>query len=200
MDATFTWKNAERFVLFAAGAVLWAVLYFAVGRWNVGRNASVIVWDPVWHFPKISAFVIPYLSAYAMPFMVLAVVRDRRTFRRFSLIAAATIAVSSIFFIAWPLTILRYQTGTSLFDRMLAWLYLIDKPTNLFPSLHVSTAFLFAKAVAYARPKWNPWMVGWATLVAASTLFIRQHYLVDVIAGIITAYAGWWMFLRWQRR
>jgi len=200
MAATFTWKSAERYALFAAVYAFWAVLYFAVGRWNLGRPASVIVWDPVWHFPKISAFVIPYLSAFAMPFLVLATMRDRRTFRRFSLIGAATFVVSSAFFAAWPLTILRYQTGTGLFDRMLEWLYLVDKPTNLFPSLHVSMAFLFAKAVAYVRPKWNPWMVGWATLVAASTLFIRQHYLVDVIGGIIMAYAGWWLFLRWERR
>jgi len=36
----------------------------------------------------------------------------------------------------------------------------------------------------------------WATLIGASTLFTKQHYVVDVIAGALMAFAAYALFLR----
>ena len=36
----------------------------------------------------------------------------------------------------------------------------------------------------------------WASLVGLSTLFTKQHYIADVIAGAFLAYAAYLVFLR----
>ena len=36
----------------------------------------------------------------------------------------------------------------------------------------------------------------WAALIAVSTIYTKQHYVADVIAGIFLAGAAWVVFLR----
>jgi membrane-associated phospholipid phosphatase len=36
----------------------------------------------------------------------------------------------------------------------------------------------------------------WAALIGVSTLYTKQHYVVDVIAGSVTAYVAYVLFLR----
>jgi membrane-associated phospholipid phosphatase len=36
----------------------------------------------------------------------------------------------------------------------------------------------------------------WAAIIGVSTLYTKQHYVVDVIAGIAIAYAAYLLFLR----
>lgn len=190
----------ERVFLFVGVYLLWLAVYLAVGRIDAARPAAVLLWDPVWSFPRVSAFVVPYLSAYLMPFILLFVVRDRAAFRRLAAMLSAVILFSAAIFLLWPLRLPRDPLApTTTFDGLLGGLYAADRPTNLFPSLHVSMAFLFALAIGQARPRWRPWTLAWATLIAASTLFIRQHYLIDVLGGVAVAWVAWRAYLRLAR-
>jgi len=164
--------KAERLALFLGTAALWSLGYLATAAWNVSRPATTLDWDPVWQFPLVSAFAVPYLSAYALPFLAALSPLSRADYRRLAAAAAGVIVVSAAFFLLWPLTIARPDIGPASFsDRLLAALYAADSPVNLFPSLHVSLSFLFAAAVARARPRWRGWAIAWAALIAASTLF-----------------------------
>lgn len=190
----------ERLALFALLYVLWLLVYFGVGAWSMTRPQLLLAWDPVARVPMVSVFVLPYLSAYVMPLLLLHTMRDLATYRKYALAVAGTIAVSAVFFILLPLTIDRPDVlGTSIFDRLLASLYANDLPTNLFPSLHVSLAFLFAFGVSYDRPRWKFSMLAWAVLIAVSTLFTRQHYVVDALAGAVLAWVAWRIFLKFKK-
>jgi len=183
-------------MLFIGVAAFWAAAYLGTAGFNAARAPRVLAWDAIWIFPFVSAFVVPYLSAYALPFVAAASLRDRAKFRRFAAVAVGTMAFSAICFILFPLTLARPEIPlASLSDRLLAALYAADRPTNLFPSLHVSLSFLFALAVGDARPRLRPWMIAWAALVAVSTLFTRQHYLIDVVGGVIVAWIAWRIYL-----
>lgn len=192
--------NRERLTIFLAVAFAWAFGYLGIGAWNASRAASVLPWDPIRAFPFVSGFVLPYLSAYALPVLSIMVMRERKGLRAFAAVVVATILVSASFFVLVPLTIARPDIGlASLSERALAALYAADRPVNLFPSLHVSLSFLFAAAVGHARPRWRAWTLAWAALIAISTLFTRQHYVIDVIGGIFLAWLGWQAFLRLAR-
>ena len=71
---------------------------------------------------------------------------------------------------------------------------------NNLPSLHV--AFACTLALAYA-PRATPGGAAalylWALAVSVSTLFTRQHFLVDVVAGMVLALVCWW-WSRWLLR
>lgn len=192
--------KAERLALFLGTAALWALGYLATAAWNASRPAGALAWDPVWSFPLVSAFAVPYLSAYALPFLAALAPLSRADYRRLAAVTAGTIAFSAAFFLLWPLTIARPDIGLASYsDRLLAALYAADHPVNLFPSLHVSLSFLFAAAVGHARPRWRRWTLAWAALIAVSTLFTRQHYVVDVIGGAAVAWMAWRVFLGKKR-
>ncbi len=40
----------------------------------------------------------------------------------------------------------------------------------------------------------------WAALIALSTLFVKQHFVADVVGGALLAWGSWWLLLgRWLR-
>jgi membrane-associated phospholipid phosphatase len=75
-------------------------------------------------------------------------------------------------------------------------LYSSDPPYNCFPSLHVAHSFVSALACARVHRTLGVVATVCATLVALSTLFTKQHYILDVIAGVLLAFAAWAIFLR----
>ncbi len=64
----------------------------------------------------------------------------------------------------------------------------IDHPYNLFPSMHLSASFFSA---FYCMRKGR--IIGWitmimATIVGVSVVLLKQHYIMDIVAGFIV---GW---------
>jgi len=68
----------------------------------------------------------------------------------------------------------------------------IDGANNTFPSGHVTFSWLLAYFVGLSK-RGKQYLslrlayLGWAALIAASTLMLKQHYLIDVISGITLA-------------
>lgn len=178
----------ERAVLFCLIIALFAVVYFGAAALPPWMPRQVLRWDPVWMVPYVPAFILPYASVFPMPLLTLALVRDRQAFRRLAAAFAAAILASGLIFLALPLAPPRPpDAGSGIFGLLTGVMYAVDVPTNLFPSLHVSVAFLTAFAVGRERPRWLPAMLAWAALIAVSTLFVRQHYAIDVGGGIVLA-------------
>ena len=75
---------------------------------------------------------------------------------------------------------------------MVGLLYQADTPTNVCPSIHVSSS------VAIALTGWNSellkgnkwlrlFLAVWTVLICASTLFIKQHSIIDVFWGTVVS-------------
>ena len=75
-------------------------------------------------------------------------------------------------------------------------LYSSDPPYNCFPSLHVAHSLVSALASSRVHRTLGRMAIAFAMVVALSTLFTKQHYIVDVVAGILLAYAAHGIFLR----
>ena len=77
---------------------------------------------------------------------------------------------------------------------------------NSFPSGHATSCFGIAVAVAWAsrgtEHSWLGWAVmGWATLVALSRVYVGVHFLSDVIAGAaLGALVGTLVYLLWRKK
>lgn len=74
-------------------------------------------------------------------------------------------------------------------------LYSSDPPYNCFPSLHVAHSFVSALASDRVNRGLGVLATICASLIALSTLFTKQHYVVDVIAGIVLALVAYVTFL-----
>ncbi len=78
--------------------------------------------------------------------------------------------------------------------------------SNSFPSGHAVSSFAIAVALAWAVRKtehaWFGWViVGWATLVAFSRVYVGVHFVSDVVGGAaIGTLFGTACFLIWKNR
>ena len=80
----------------------------------------------------------------------------------------------------------------------LRFLYAADPPYNCFPSLHVAHSCVSAFACYRLHRGLGVTAMGCAALVGVSTLFTKQHYVADVIAGALLSVAAYAVFLRPQ--
>ncbi len=143
--------------------------------------------------PVISWFV--YIYFLSFPFWavnyILIARGEKKQFFQFLTADLASRVVCLFFFVFLPTTNVRPEiTGTSLSDEILRWLYSIDQPTNLFPSIHCLVSW-FCFIGIKKRTDIPVWYKGFscifAVLVFVSTQVTKQHYLVDVIGGVLLA-------------
>lgn len=104
-------------------------------------------------------------------------------------------AVCLICFVFLPTTNLRpVVEGNSLWEVLMRFLYQIDAPVNLFPSIHCLVSWLCWLGVRDRKefPRWYQRFSFWmAAAVCLSTLTTKQHVILDLIGGIILAEISW---------
>lgn len=104
-------------------------------------------------------------------------------------------SVSFLFFLCLPTVMHRPEvTGTGFWDDAIRFLYWMDKPYNLFPSIHCSVSWLCWISVRKNTqvPKWYRYFALIAAIaVCLSTLTTRQHVLVDIAGGLLVAEVCW---------
>jgi membrane-associated phospholipid phosphatase len=86
--------------------------------------------------------------------------------------------------------------GTGFAAWSLRLLYTLDPPYNCFPSLHVAYSFVSALTCYRVHRGVGVVAVVWAALIGISTLYTKQHYVVDVVAGALSAWVAYLVFLR----
>ncbi|MFR7758401.1 MAG: hypothetical protein ACLU3G_04850 [Christensenellales bacterium] len=140
--------------------------------------------------PFAPEWVTIYTATFIFWMLGLAVCMTRERelcFRMFTGLYMAEL-ICAVFFIALPTVIDRPEvTGGVYYDRLLAQLYSADQPVNLFPSMHCMFAYMVFRGFMIARLD-KPVVIGsglFAALVCASTVFVKQHFLLDTFAGII---------------
>ena len=104
--------------------------------------------------------------------------------------------ICMVFFILMPTTNVRPEvTGTGFIPFVMRFIYWIDTPSNLFPSIHCFVAWLGTRQMFEAkkirrRVLTSVLCVIGSLLVFASTLFTKQHVIVDVFSGVAVAEIG----------
>lgn len=147
------------------------------------------------YIPFIKEFVIPYYIWYfyiAACFLYLALT-SKKEFYRFYLYIALGMSLSYVIYMIFPnAQYLRPKTipGNDIFSIMIRNMYRIDTPTNVCPSIHVINAigvYLgFATSHKLKNNRYIKALCLFITiLICIATLFIKQHSIVDVTAGVI---------------
>lgn len=118
--------------------------------------------------------------------------RDSASYRRYMCYLALTFFLSVAIWLLIPNgQNLRPQVqGTGFLSQVIAWLYRIDTNTNVFPSVHVVGAVGAALAAwncprLHRRPVIRWGIVVLAAAICLSTMFLKQHTVLDVAGGLI---------------
>lgn len=149
--------------------------------------------------PLAPTWAIIYGALYAFLIVVPVLVLQQEELIRRTVRAYLTVwIVAYLCFLLYPTVASRPDSVPG--DGFGAWglrlLYDADPPYNCFPSIHVAHSFVSALACHRVHRRLGLFAVLFASLVTLSTLFTKQHYVVDLIGGILLAAAAYALFLR----
>ncbi len=183
----------------------WAGSYFFVGLVTDPARATLLP-PELERFDRFVPFdpsyVFLYLTVY--PLFLLPFLHARRpgTVVRFAVGSVVMLLVSYVVFLLMPVTFPRPslpETWSSFSVWVIQIVYGQDPPWNCLPSTHCAVALLAALAILESDRRLGVWALLTALSIAVSTVFTKQHYIVDAVAGFalagITYWAVWWM---WQ--
>lgn len=143
--------------------------------------------------PFVPAFFIPYCIWYLMIFIIpyYLYCKDKDKFIKYTMAYILCSMIGNIVFISYPSTVARPTvTGTDIFSLIAKFIYWIDTPTNCFPSLHCAISMLFILYICESKntniiTKISVCII--SILIMLSTLFTKQHVVVDFISGDMLA-------------
>ncbi len=165
-------------------------------------NANVSLWISCAlddFIPFFNVFVIPYIAWYLFIFAVLAVLIFTDKKGLYKACTVIYLGMMVAYLIYWliphgqPLRVSLTEADKNIFDRLVLYIYSHDTPTNTFPSIHVlnSMAANYALQTTPFFANKKGLRIGGHVLnilIIMSTVLIKQHSILDVIAAIVLAY------------
>jgi membrane-associated phospholipid phosphatase len=191
---------------FKAGLTIVLTLFFCVPYFTVQRLTlfpvrtlalssidESVAFDPAW----VWAYQSVYILITLVPWLLTSRAQLERYARGFMALSVFSFACFLLFPVAGP------RPDVVPADGMFSWLVWYDRPTNAIPSLHVGlaayTLFVAARAShdrLNASIRWRLLAIGviWVAAIAYAALATKQHYAVDLPAGLLAAWlAHWWV-------
>lgn len=200
-DNTITEKQSRRFIpsyTYSAAIIccgICSTLYFVTKYMGIGEHHNIessldkmIPFIPFWSSIYLLCYIFWAFNA------ILTAREGKETWYKF--VAAYVLAelFCDLVFIVYPTTMPRPEvTGTGIFDWTMKLIYSADLPYNLLPSLHCMLSWLVTRYLIGSKkvPKWYQAVsVINCFLIFLSTLFTRQHVIVDIVTGVLVAEAA----------
>lgn len=179
---------------------IYGLLFYSL-EWLLPNRAYIPMYHPLDDLiPFNELFVIPYVFWYG--FMVFAVLytcfRDTEAFRKMSQFFILTFGGSILIFLLYP-TCQNFRPAVmprdNFLTRIMEFLYSIDTSTNVCPSLHVVGSIGAAIGLNYSKRfgtrGWKLVNMTCAFFISISTVFVRQHSILDVVWGVAYSFAAW---------
>ena len=149
------------------------------------------VWDA--RIPFRPAWIVIYLLSFvswAITFVLLFRQRKEHVYRN-SAAYLLTLLITFACFMLMPATMEWPEvTGKDFFSCLVRLVYSVDQPYNLCPSLHVVCSYYCWRCLYDTEgiPLWyRRFNFFFLLLVCCSVVFVKQHLLVDIPAGILVS-------------
>jgi hypothetical protein len=176
---------------------VFGVLFLILERFWI-RDSYFVTYCPLDDkIPFCELFVIPYFFwfLFLIGIHVYTLLFDVETFRKLMRYIMLTYTASLVVYILFP-NCQQFRPESMPRDNVLtavvSFLYSFDTNTNVCPSLHVIGSMAVQSAAWNSRHfSTRPWRIAFtvtAVLISISTLFLRQHSVVDLLAAVPICY------------
>ena len=185
--------KTKYFILFL---ILW-LIYLFTNYFNAER-AAFNFWISLDNLiPFIPGFVIFYLLYFPLVLFQFFIIKKEKDFINVAKANIFVIIISNIIFLLLPTKIIRPELIVNDFSGfILSLIYLIDNNVNLFPSLHVSMSLLAFLNIIKFKKNLKFTVLATFILTTLSTLFIKQHYVIDIIGGLILGFISYKIYFK----
>lgn len=154
--------------------------------------------------PFFEWFLIPYLFwfVYLIGMHLYTLLYDIDSFTRMMKYIILTYTVTIVIYLIWPTCQeLRPQTfeRNNFLTRFIAGFYQFDTNTNVCPSIHVIGSLAVMEAGLWSKRisrKWKTGFVVTAFLICISTVFMKQHSILDILAALPICALGHFLYFR----
>lgn len=145
-------------------------------------------------------FLLPYFYwfVFIVWMLVYSFFFDIPTFKRYMHFLIITYSITSVIYLLFPTEQLLRPTEferDNIFVTIMQNFYEFDTNTNVCPSLHVVGSFAVAFAAwnseKYRTVFWRIFFMASAVLISSSTVFLKQHSIIDVFAALILCFAAY---------
>lgn len=159
--------------------------------------------------PFCELFLIPYLFwfVFLVGIHVYTFFADKPTFSKLMWFIILSYSVGLVFFYCYPtVQLLRPAVfpRDNLLTDMMAAFYRHDTNTNVCPSLHVvgSLAVWYAarETRLFERRGWRVFFHAATFLICISTVFLKQHSVIDVVVGLVVSHVCYYLVYRLPER
>ncbi|MBY0471248.1 phosphatase PAP2 family protein [bacterium] len=189
----------NKYVLGALTFLVAVPMYLLANHYPIFTPQQLPLWKWDKMIPFIPETVFVYVSEYILFVAAYLFSRDMENMNKYIYSFLGLQTISVIIFWVWPTT---YPRDLFPLPDNLDWLTFtvfsnlrtVDAPTNCCPSLHVSSVYLSSFIFLDEQKGRFLFFFLWATAVAISTLTTKQHYIVDVIAGLGLAVLSYYIF------
>jgi PAP2 superfamily. len=194
-------RTLKKCLMLASASLVHVVGYLLVNAYAAKNGLSYDValpWDQ--HIPFIKYFSPFYSVVYLFPLVTFFLLwKDGALmsgfYRAFIGAGLISLGIFAVFPVEFRLRA-TLQPPYDFFENLVRFFYWADNPPyNCIPSLHVALAVISARAIQLRQKSWAPWFYFLAAMITLSTLFIRQHYLLDLAAGLALSVAMIILFL-----
>ncbi|HCZ22524.1 MAG TPA: hypothetical protein DHU72_03520 [Rikenellaceae bacterium] len=148
--------------------------------------------------PVIPIFMLPYIWAY--PYWLMAPMAaslcDKEHFKCYVVAYSLALVIGGVMLAVWPTRMDRVAEGLTdpsrpgVFASLMRFWYTLDGGRyayNLLPSFHCLNSTMAYLAVA-GRPEISKWFRCYSLvmtiLIFCATVFVKQHFIMDVVSGI----------------
>lgn len=160
----------------------------AGGLAKSGKDISLAIDKEI---PYVSLFIFPYIYWYVFVFLglVFFLAKDRKKFLRALMAIYIGMCICYLFYYFYPVEMSRpVIANDTIPNRIVNLIYKMDRPFNCFPSIHVLNTYIIMRFTKIKENKsWFIYTVISGFLIILSTLFIKQHFVLDGVAAIIIA-------------
>ena len=191
-------SRADRLFYLKASLIVyaaWILVFELIGRYAASLPTRDVTIGLDRALPFVSAFIWPYELCYVFPFLPLLVLEDWHRFNRAIVAFLLANLTAYAVYLWYPIAFPRPGLGTTLSDMMVALEHKVDfyPGANKLPSLHVAFAWIVCLACRRQRLSraGDAAVFLTAGLITAATLFVKQHIVLDVAAGVAWGVAAW---------
>ena len=171
------------------------LLFYFIAYFSIQSFITVNEYNLLTDIDKLIPFVPQFVWVYhtIIPILLFtAIVLIQRKDVFLSMITALIVAglTMSVFYVVFPSFYPREPIGDySLSAALVEMTRMVDGPNNTFPSGHVTFSWILVFFVSLSEQarKFRWAYLLWAILITASTLVLKQHFIVDAICGILLA-------------
>lgn len=170
----------------------WPHIWEAITGKDLVYTEVVCAWDA--KIPFCEWFVIPYYFwfAFLVGMALYGLLFDIQAFRQFSWFVIFSYTITAVIYYVWPnmqgLRPMDFPRDNWMID-IVKGLYDFDTNTNVCPSIHVLGSFAVCFAGLHSKTLrgwgWKLFFILSTVAISLSTVFLKQHSILDVIAALV---------------